>query len=370
MILVMIGVMLMMVATVSADDLVPARPTVGAIRWDAWSGGEVTRQVERTLAPAQYRPRLPWFAEVLADETVRIHGGRQEIMDQEIRYAVQAGLDYWAFLLYPEPNSMSDALRLYLRSTARGQINFCLILHNAFGVPDAQWPRERDRAVALLREPGYQTVCGGRPLVYVFQLQYQKVFPRERFAEFRQAARAHGIDPYCVYMGWNPATDFQQMAPLGFDAVSHYARGSDDPTYAKLCARVEDSFWRQAATAGVPYVPLVTTGWEKNPRKDHPVSWEVNQSYHHQAVFPTIARPAEITAHLRSALQFVRDHPRLCPANTLITYAWNEHDEGGWLCPTWTPEGIPNTERIDALAAVLSAGQKPLDPKQPAAEGR
>lgn len=21
-------------------------------------------------------------------------------------------------------------------------------------------------------------------------------------------------------------------------------------------------------------------------------------------------------------------------ANTLIIYAWNEHDEGGWICPT------------------------------------
>ena len=37
----------------------PSRPTVGAIRWDAWSGGEVTREVERSLGPAQYHARLP-----------------------------------------------------------------------------------------------------------------------------------------------------------------------------------------------------------------------------------------------------------------------------------------------------------------------
>jgi hypothetical protein len=38
------------------------RPSVGAIRWDAWSGGNVTEQVEQTLSPEKYRARLPWFA--------------------------------------------------------------------------------------------------------------------------------------------------------------------------------------------------------------------------------------------------------------------------------------------------------------------
>jgi arabinan endo-1,5-alpha-L-arabinosidase len=28
-------------------------------------------------------------------------------------------------------------------------------------------------------------------------------------------------------------------------------------------------------------------------------------------------------------------------------------DEGGWLCPTWTPEGAPDTRRLDAIATVL-----------------
>src|SRR5512136_1334454 len=103
---------------VSPDGLV--RPAVGAIRWDAWSGGEVTRQVERTLGPRRYHARMPWFAEVVGDDAVRIRGGRQEVMDREIAFAVQAGLDYWAFLLYPEGASMSESLRLYLASESRG----------------------------------------------------------------------------------------------------------------------------------------------------------------------------------------------------------------------------------------------------------
>ena len=38
---------------------------VGAIRWDAWSGGKITGEVERSLGPEKYHTRLPWFSEVV-----------------------------------------------------------------------------------------------------------------------------------------------------------------------------------------------------------------------------------------------------------------------------------------------------------------
>jgi hypothetical protein len=335
-----------------------ARPAVGAIRWDAWTGGEVTAQVERTLGPRKYHDRLPWFAEPLGDDRVRIDGGRQEVMDREISFAAEAGLDYWAFLLYPEAESMSRGLHLYLASAERRRINFCLILHNAFGVAEEQWPRERDRAVALLKEPGYQTVPGGRPLVFAFALGYRGAFPTERFAEFRRAAKDAGVDPYCVFMGWDPARDFREQSPRGFEAVSAYACGSEDATYETLCRRVEKQYWANAAAAGVPYIPLVTTGWDKRPRKDNPVSWEVGHSYHRQSVFPSAPTPQELAAHLARAVAFVRENPKVCAANAIVIYAWNEYDEGGWLAPTRTAEGKANGERLEAVRRVLRPEMK------------
>jgi hypothetical protein len=351
---VLLGALIAMSATSQAQPQSGrAQPLVGAIRWDAWTGGSVTEQVERTLGPERYHARLPWFAEVLAPDRVRIDGSPQAVMDREIDFAADAGLDYWAFLLYPEASPMSVALSRYLASPKRTRLGFCVILHNAFGVGDRQWPAERDRAVALLREPGYQAVLGGRPLVFAFGLQHQGAFPHARFAEFRAAARAAGVDPYCVFMGWDPARDFAAMSGAGFEAVSAYARGGAQPTFAELAAAVEQDYWQKAAAAGVPYVPLVTTGWDKRPRQEHPVSWEKGHDYHRQAVFPATATPAEIAAHLDRALAFVRGHRGLCPADAVIVYAWNEHDEGGWLAPTWTPAGKPNTERLDAVRAVL-----------------
>jgi hypothetical protein len=351
-VVIVLAFLLGIATTLFAAESQP-RPIVGAIRWDAWTGGPVTLQVERSLGPEKYHHRLPWFASVGHGGEVQIDGSPQAIMDQEIDFAAGSGLDYWAFLIYAESNTMSHALSQYLKSTQRRRVNFCVILHSNLGVPEAEWPKERARLVSLLKEPGYQEVLGGRPLVFEFQARLNGGFPRQRFAEFRRAAQDAGFNPYCVFMGWHPGTDFPRAVTNGFDAVSAYACGSADATFASLCQTVEKSYWQDALRAQVPYVPLVTTGWDKRPRQDHPVSWEKNDAYHQQAVFPSMATPEEIASHLQRSLQFVREHPGVCAANAVIIYAWNEHDEGGWLLPTWTQSGKPNTARLEAIGRIL-----------------
>jgi hypothetical protein len=228
-----------------------------------------------------------------------------------------------------------------------------LILHNSLRVKEELWPAERDRAIALLQRPEYQMVLKGRPLVYAFS---GRSFDFTRFGDFLAAAKEKGLDPYCVYMGWRPAADYPKVAERGFDAVSSYARSGDQARFADLAAAVETSYWESAAKARVPYVPLVTTGWDKRPRKDNPVSWEKDHAYHSQQVFPSRATPAEIASHLGRGLSFVRKHPRVCEANAMIIYAWNEYDEGGWLAPTLGPDGKPDSSRLDAVRRVLRRG--------------
>jgi hypothetical protein len=332
--------------------LAAERPTVGAIRWDAWSGGGVTAQVEQTLSPEKHRARLPWFATLDASGRAHINASVDGVMEQEIAYAKHAGLDYWAFLTYPEADAMSSALARYLRSPKRAALGFCLILHQTLSVPAARWPAERDRTLKLLQEPGYQKV-GARPLVFAFDLKTEHPTVKQRFDELRAAAKAAGLDPYFVFMGWNPARDYKTHASEGFDAVSAYAHPGTEPVFAKYVDAFEQHAWANALTTKTPYVPLVTTGWDKRPRQDHPVSWEKNAGYADQKTFPATATPAEIAAHLGRALAFVTAHPDVCPANTVIVYAWNEHDEGGWLCPTWTPSGQPDTSRLDAIRSIL-----------------
>jgi hypothetical protein len=266
--LVPLGVVLALAAALSPASAQPARFTLGAIRWDAWLGGVVTNEVTLALTPPQYHFRLPWFAQVADTGEVTIKGGTQEIMDREIAYAAAGGLDYWAFVVYPQGDPMSRGLELYLSSAQRQRLRFCLILHNNLGVPEAAWPAERDRVVKLLQEPGYMTVCEGRPLVYMFTPPHPG-----RLAELQAAVTAAGLKPYYVYMGWNPPQDWETAQTLGFDAISAYACGGQG-TYAQLTERVERVMWKAAGDPGIPLVPLATTGWDRRPRIDRPPQQE------------------------------------------------------------------------------------------------
>ena len=89
-------------------------------------------------------------------------------------------------------------------------------------------------------------------------------------------------------------------------------------------------------------VPLVNAGWDGRPRQ-YPGVWFLP---------PT---PAELAANLRGAFDWIRANPETAKADTVLVYAWNEHDEGGWLCPT-TAEGAA---RLDAIRAMVDAWRSP-----------
>ncbi len=322
------------------------RTTVGAIRWDAWSGGSVSKIMESTLGPRRYHHRLPWFAAVTGPDAVRIAGGTQEIMDQEIAFAADAGLDYWAFVMYARTDAMSVPLSRFLASTSPKRLGFSLLLHNNLNVSEAELPVEVKRAVDLLSHPRYQRLPDGRPLVYYFESRH--------WGAFMKAAQAAGHKPFLVCMNWNMG-DFARLKNAGVGAMSAYAVAEYKPAYAALADKAERD-WQKAANHAIPWVPLVTAGWDKRPRQDHPVPWEAKDANH---TWPPTPTPTELADHLRRALDFVNRHPAISPARTVMIYAWNEYDEGGWITPTRGADGRPDDSRLKALAAVLRDGVKP-----------
>ena len=240
-----------------------------------------------------------------------------------------------------------------------------MVLGGQLAAPQKQWPDTVARLVRLMREPGYQSVLQGRPLVYTFHANLPPERLRARLQDLRDAAGKAGLKaPYVVYMGGSPDRDWPTAKAGGCDALSAYARGGDG-AYSALTARVRQD-WEAAARDHVPYVPLATTGWDRRPRIDHPVSWERDLKLPPGRPFVRQATPAEIASHIGDALDWTQQHPVDCPAQAIIIYAWNENDEGGWLVPTRKDDGKPDTARIDALHEMLQRraadGEAPAGP--------
>jgi hypothetical protein len=328
---------------------------VGAIRWDAWAEWE---KYKSFLYPEQWRYRLPFYAKVRDDGSVEIRGDRPEVMAQELEFAHNAGIDYWAWVWYdptrPEAahGHMNDALDIYRAHPARHLVDYCLVGPGYHATQ--HWGDTTERFVAMFSEPNYKKVLGGRPLFYY--LSSQDAVPhfgsvkaaRGAMDYLRAEAMKAGLgDPYIVGLCFWPDKGAQAAKDCGFDAIGSYCNppGAEgrELEYEEL-AGLNRWFWEKCKETGLPVVPPLNAGWDPRPRRslEH-VSDDGNWCYG-----PT---PEELQAHVTDALVWVRDHPAICEANTILIYAWNEFDEGGWICPTWS-EG---TARLDAIQRALES---------------
>lgn len=347
-------------------------PAVGAIRWDAWhthwsqvdpkaADGPV-RAMEISLSPKPYHERAPFFAMVVSDNEIRIDGYTQKIMDREIAYAKAGRLDYWAFLLYDPGISMSQGLSLYLSSKHKRDVGFCAIASPPTFGDMKTFTNGVARIVKLMREPSYQRVANGRPLLYLFDVSDAWLAAwggaegaRKLFDGLRAEIVANGCgDPYIVVMEYDPARGKRLMEIVGAQGISAYVwsgNGANTP-YAEL-ANGARAFWDACAATGAQVVPIAVAGWDRRPRVEHPVPWETWQKagegmdrYYQRAT------PVELADHIKQAMKWAADRPLVCPAQAVLTYAWNEHDEGGWLCPTLNADGSANADRLKAISAM------------------
>lgn len=325
-------------------------PAVGAIRWDGCVG-ELNRaglEVEHILSPNQYHYRAPFFSKEISYDSIQCRGVTQEIMDQEIAYAKYAGLDYWAFCWYPPHSGLDTARQLYLKSARKKDIKWCVILGtNPFDYnTDAKWLVER------FKESNYQKVLNGRPLVYVFPATVTKPY---QLIGLRDLTRNAGVpDPYIVVMEFSPQKAASVADSLHADAVSCYASASNfetgdhynDAAYWPAVSKSDQAGWEKYAASGKKLVPWVTTGWNPRPRIERSVLWN---AYYTADGCAQDGTPEQVARSLQNAIAWTRNNTNTAEANVILMYAWNEFDEGGWICPTLGN----NTGRVDAINKIL-----------------
>ena len=135
--------------------------------------------------------------------------------------------------------------------------------------------------------------------------------------------------------------------------MSAYSLNFDDKSapYATLVKKTETK-WDEWSKTGSKVVPLVTAGWDRRPRVMNPVSWEGPPKRSDEIEYCYAPpKPEELAGLLRDAIFWCARNSAAADANTILIYAWNEIDEGGWLVPSlWPDQG---SRRLDAIRALL-----------------
>lgn len=333
---------------------------MGAIRWDFWTrGNEAKREAmintgketwgqHRNLQDPKWAERLPFFAKVVSENPRRVdvYADSPEVMDQEIAFAKQSGLDYWAFLYYHDVPEMNRSLDLYRNNPRRGDIRYAMILAGTRPyTKESPWEAQIDMMVRDSAEPNYQRVLDDRPLIFLF-LWGDKHHPawlwgsvaqaRAAMDSLRARFRQAGLgNPYIAAMRGDVKECHEYREQLGLDAVTAYTNfGKTD--YADLAAS-NVAWWDLAAALGSPAVLPVSCGWG-GPRPSGPIMQQ-----------PTAE---QFKQHVRTARRWIDEHPTVAPSRALLFYAWNEFDEGGFLCPTLGEK--PGDRKIDWLRAVAA----------------
>lgn len=338
-------------ACVSVTNGTRPPPTVGVIRWDYWSANQRSSNWVLAVSQPQWRDRLPFYATDLSSTPVTIREDRQGVMDQEILYASAAGIDYWAFDFYDPagigapPMHMNYGVELFKTSSQNYRMRYALITTHGTN----RWPSYSDALVDNFTHPRYQTVTGGRPLLYLFDASGLG-YSRAGIDALRSKTVAAGLpQPYIVGMVWDAQAGAQVIDRLGLDAMGAYLLGADPPgehPYSDQ-AGADRRFWESANSEGEQVVPLVVASHDSRPAWDYPPPWQ----YATSGPWYLEPLPSELAAHLDEAADWIATDSTCTEANSILVYSWNETAEGGLNI---VPTHAQGTARLDAIQDVIA----------------
>ena len=378
------------------DDPARNRPTLGVIRWDMYSGEGATQQQELGYLPGEqgylaqeewiwrapffcrYTNDVPWVDHAANGATGPLwfnypfeYSRTQEATEQEIAFAgtAGAGLDYWIFGTAPALVGgwgLHWNLDALLESERRLEINYAMMYRMDSFQSWNELDQTIDEMVWQAKQPNYQTVLNDRSIFYFIHYdEWSEAMgdPADgttvtnlaaAVQMMRDAFSAEGLpEPYLVATAV-PAHSRNAgnwIDGAGFDAGNDYRGaygGSPDPgtTFANLGANIEP-YWdlnRDNLSAGlVPAAPCGANSLPRDPAGLH---------NHDEPV------PGDLTALMTRVMGYIDDNPLECEANTFTMYSWNEHSEGGFLCPLMNTNGNysqPDTRRLDEVGLAVTS---------------
>lgn len=347
----------LVVAATSAATAGASKPLVGAIRWDAW------HPANTTSPSAWVTPKL--YSDWTSREPLQgwhLYGSgvdTSSLVRQEIDWAADHGVDYWAFVWYDANNPHWPARELmrpyqaYRAAPNRNRLKFSFIVGTQGVASDYHEPRWRSEYVPefvdAFKDRHYLRVSGNRPVLYWFgssalstqpdgfgsewaaQLQYLRDRTRAAVDESGRplgapllvdvthdvsGARNHGLEAAASY------------GPAG--AVAPAPSGCFDPKARSWSAQAAKDLANLTDSAPLLAVPSPTPVNDPRPRDSDPDYLRrigLPQGYGYWSQPPTYG---QWEAHFGRLYDWAAENPgRTTNPPLMLIYAWNELDEGG-----------------------------------------
>ena len=334
---------------------------IGVINWDCSLPRDTFfgSFISKTLSPAEYRERVPYYADRLEDGTIAFHRRTLQEYEKEMQYAIDAGIHYFAYCWYGAdskkqterltdgPGSLVDdyvneltfARKLHVQSSLKRQLKLCGILSVSHPYTD----EELTELAEHMKQEYYQTV-DERPLVYIFSdVKLVSIIARLREICMRVGTKK----PYIALLTDESRLP-KELSEL-LDGVSGYSCPKGNiTTYAELTDAVITANSNRAQ-CGLDVIPHFSVGWNPKPRITNPVPW---YPYEYVEYVDKITKEEYLEAAQRFA-DWISNHREQIHNNHILTYAWNEFEEGGYICPTFRADGSVNTSMLDVFAQMI-----------------
>ena len=295
---------------------------------------------------------------------------------REIDLAADHGVDvflydwYW----YSGVRTMQEALEEgFLNAPNRDRLKFCLMWANhdrrdqfcpEFRAPRTNWmsarhsPRDLDRVIGYCLDHYFHQPNHYRVDDRLFLSIYQPVHfieelggptaTRKLFEQVDERLLKDGLPPmYWHGMSKNP-TQVSTMIEAGFHGLGSYNQQTGGKVRPDCTEDYLDvmaghcELWSKMIEQGLPYLPVVTMGWDATPRCRADVPWPFEQPYEYPYTWIVTGNTPERWRDL------LTEAAALEPSAILL-YAWNEWTEGGYLLP----EERTGTAYLEAVREVF-----------------
>ena len=355
---------------------------IGAMYYNPWTGTSdewkedgviknTNDETARSLSPSQFHYMAPFYADVDKSTGRVIFPTQTEAQwKEEMQYAIGGGLDYITYIWSNMINASSNPIKWHIANTEiNSKLKMCAMLETVETLST-----EGRSALFQAMKSDYYLKYNDMPVVFI----YGTSNITDRAISFlRKKAALDGVTSplYVAGMGFMNKNAALAGAGNGVNAASFYAAGAQakGESYKTLC---EYSLSLHEKLLGVKSVmsiiPMATMGRNNNPRIVTPVSWSpgTGGSEPYGGFYTKDGTPEELAGQLVDMLNWNKKNADVCRPNIITIYAWNEHDEGGWLCPTlqcddngnvqYESNGTPkrNTSHIDAVKTAIDAYRK------------